>query len=259
MVTAGTAIVEFQDVVKSFDAHPDQRPALEDVSLSIRRGEIFGVIGESGAGKSTLLELITGLVLPSSGSIVVQGVDVAALGPRELRRLRREIGIVFQGVHLLSNRTVRENVALPLRLARGRGGRRLTREQERRAVDEILAFVGLTHRADHFPAQLSGGEGQRVGIARALVARPALLLCDEPTSSLDATTTSDVLRVLSDAREKLGTTVVVVTHDLDVVGILCDRAALFERGRLVEAFPVERSEDRTLPTYREQVRRELMP
>lgn len=257
MVDSARPIVEFREVVKRFS--PDAQPALDDISLSIRAGEVFGVIGESGAGKSTLLELINGLTMPTSGSVTVRGVEVPTLDRRGLRALRRDIGVVFQGIHLLSSRTVRDNVALPLRMERGlRGGAR-TRAEERRRVDEILSFVGLGHRADHFPAQLSGGERQRVGLARALVVRPPLLLCDEPTSSLDASTTAEVLRVLSDARTELGTTVVAITHDLDVVKAICDRAALLERGRLVELFPVVKTDYRTMPSYREQVRRELMP
>ena len=259
MVEGGSAIVEFRNTTKRYDSRADHPPALDDVSLSIRREEIFGVIGESGAGKTTLLELINGLTRPTSGSVTVQGVDVGGLRRAGLRRLRQGIGVVFQGIHLLSNRTVRENVALPQQLARGRGGDAARRAEERQAVEEILAFVGLSHRADHYPAQLSGGERQRVGLARALVSRPALLLADEPTSSLDASTTSDILRVLSDAREKLGTTVVVITHDLGVVKAICDRAALLERGRLRELFPVSRADYRTLPSYHEQVKRELMP
>lgn len=259
MVKDGNAIVHFQDVTKRYEARPDASPALDGITLSIRQGEIFGVIGESGAGKTTLLELINGLTSPTSGSLTVQGADVTQLRRAGFRRLRQGIGVLFQGIHLLSNRTVRANVALPLQLARRSAGTGAARAGERSAVDEILAFVGLTHRADHFPAQLSGGERQRVGLARALVARPALLLCDEPTSSLDASTTSDILRVLSDARDELGTTVVVITHDLDVVKAICDRAALLERGRLRELFPVVKSDYRSLPSYHEQVKRELMP
>jgi len=255
------AVVELRGVTKRFP-RSDDGPALLDVDLTIGQGEIFGVIGESGAGKSTLLQLVNGLVAPSSGTVTVAGRSVTALGRRGLRALRRDVGVLFQGVHLLSNRTVRRNVALPLELAR-RGGTRgaghaRTRAEERAAVDDILRFVGLSHRAEHYPAQLSGGEQQRVGLARALVGRPALLLCDEPTSSLDATTTSDVLRVLADARDQLGTTVVVVTHDLDVVKAICDRAALLERGVLKELFDVARTDYRSLPSYHEQVRRELM-
>src|SRR5699024_3438627 len=172
-------------------------------------------------------------------------------GRRRLRALRRDVGVVFQGIHLLSNRTVRKNVALPLQLARGEWA------QQSGAVEEILSFVGLAHRADHYPAQLSGGEQQRVAIARALVGRPAVLLCDEPTSSLDTTTTSEVLGVLASARAELGTTVVVITHDLDVVKAICDRAALLERGELQQIFPVTKRGYRALPSYREQVAEEF--
>lgn len=259
MATAPSTIVEFRSITKRFRPGTADPAALDDVTLSIRRGEIFGIVGESGAGKSTLLEMVSGLTTPTSGTVTVDGTDVSSLDAGGLRTLRHGIGTVFQGVHLLSNSTVRDNVALPLRLSRRGGEKRLNRHEQKDAVDEMLAFVGLTHRADHFPAQLSGGERQRVGLARALATRPALLLCDEPTSSLDASTTGDVLRVLSDAREKLGTTVIVITHDLDVVKVLCDRAALLEKGRLREVFPITRTAaERTLPSYHEQVKRELM-
>lgn len=256
MATDLPAIVEFRRVTKRFRPGADERPALDDVTLSIRRGEIFGIIGESGAGKSTLLELINGLTRPTEGDVLVGGDRIAELGPAALRALRRDIGVVFQGVHLLSNSTVRDNVRLPLRLP-GRGAKRLSAARQRAAVDEILSFVGLSHRAEHFPAQLSGGERQRVGLARALVSRPPLLLCDEPTSSLDASTTADVLRVLADARDELGTTVIVITHDLDVVKAICDRAALLEKGRLREVFEIAAAGPRSLPSYYEQVKREL--
>jgi len=262
MASDHPALVEFRHVTKRYrdagSAAGDEFAALDDVTLSIQTGEIFGVIGESGAGKSTLLELINGLTAPTEGEVIVGGADVAELDRAGLRALRRDIGVVFQGVHLLSNNTVRDNVRLPLRLARREGTAPQTRRQQREAIDEILAFVGLSHRADHFPSQLSGGERQRVGLARALVSRPPLLLCDEPTSSLDATTTGEVLRVLSDAREKLGTTVVVITHDLDVVKAICDRAALFEKGRLREVIPISSTGPRSLPSYYDQVKRELM-
>lgn len=175
-----------------------------------------------------------------------------------MRALRRDVGVVFQSIDLLSSRTVRQNVGLPLKISRRDQSPRRTRAQERTLVDEMLAFVGLTHRADHYPAELSGGEQQRVGLARALITRPPLLLCDEPTSSLDASTTAEILKVLLDAREKLGTTIVVITHDLDVVGAICDRAALLERGRLRELFPVKKVDLRAMPTYYDQVKRELM-
>jgi len=256
MATDLPAIVEFRHVTKRFRPDSDERPALDDVTLGIRPGEIFGVIGESGAGKSTLLELINGLTRPTDGDVRVRDVSVADLDRAGLRRLRRDVGVVFQGVHLLSNSTVRDNVRLPLRLPR-RDENRLTAAQQRDAVDEMLSFVGLSHRAAHFPAQLSGGERQRVGLARALVSQPSLLLCDEPTSSLDASTTADVLRVLADARDQLGTTVIVITHDLDVVKAICDRAALLEKGRLRRIFEIDVGGPRSLPSYYEQVEREL--
>lgn len=259
MDTSGETIVEFVDVSKRFGERHDQPPALDGVTLSIERGEIFGVIGESGAGKSTLLELVNGLTSLTSGSLTVDGKQIGFLGRRELRALRRKIGVVFQGIHLLSSRTVRGNVALSLQFTRRGSSPARTRDEDAQAVDEILEFVGLTHRADHYPAQLSGGERQRVGLARALVSRPALLLCDEPTSSLDASTTSEVLRVIMNAREQFGTTVVVITHDLSVVKAICDRAALLERGALREVFDIAKRDQHTLPSYYEQVKRELMP
>ncbi|GAA1536013.1 D-methionine transport system ATP-binding protein [Microbacterium ginsengiterrae] len=258
MVSPGTAMVEFVDVTKRFGTRRDQPPALSGIDLTIRPQEIFGVIGESGAGKTTMLELINGLVAADEGQVLVEGAPVAGRTRREMRALRRDIGVVFQGIHLLSGRTVRQNIALGLELARGSEANRRTRAQERAAVDEILAFVGLAHRADHYPAELSGGEQQRVGIARALVTRPPLLLCDEPTSSLDARTRAEILRVLSAARDTLGTTIVVISHDLDVVKAICDRALLLEGGRMRELFTVKKADLREMPSYHEQVKRELM-
>ncbi len=247
-------IVELRAVTKHFAGN--DHPALDEVTLGIRSGEIFGVIGESGAGKTTLLNLINGLETSDAGTTQVAGKDVSALDAAGLRALRRDIGVLFQGVNLLSTRTVRQNVALPQRLAR-RAGRTRTRAEERRRVDEMLAFVGLSHRADHHPAQLSGGARQRVGLARALVAGPEILLCDEPTSSLDAKTTADVVGLLRKAQTELGTTIIVITHDLDVVRTLCNRAALLENGRVTEVFDVARTDPQALPSYRDQVLREL--
>ncbi|MFS0867580.1 ATP-binding cassette domain-containing protein [Microbacterium sp. 179-B 1A2 NHS] len=234
--------------------YPNGVRALSDVDLTVRPGEILGVIGESGAGKSTLLGLLTGEVAATTGTVEVLGERVSGLDRSGRRTLRRQIGVVFQGVHLLGNRTVRQNVAVPLRL---RPGRRSDRAAHAAAVDEMLRFVGLTERADAYPAQLSGGQRQRVGIARALVTRPRLLVCDEPTSSLDATTTEGVLDLLRDARDRLGTTVVVVTHDLAVVRAVCDRVALFEEGVLRETLTVGPPADGERGSYLERARREL--
>ena len=218
------------------------------MSLTIPRGEIFGVLGESGAGKSTLLELMGCLDHPTEGTVVVDGVDPATLRGRHLNRLRHRIGTVFQGFNLLSNLTVRKNIELPLRVQHRR---------DPEHVSSLLSFVGLEHKADRFPAQLSGGERQRVAIARALVIRPAVLLCDEPTSALDTRTTADILRLLERARDELGATIVVVTHELEVVRAICSRAAVFERGNLREILEVTAGHDAFEGSYLEHARRTL--
>ncbi|MGY3128556.1 D-methionine transport system ATP-binding protein [Agrococcus sp. UYP33] len=223
--------------------------ALDDVTLEIASGEIIGVIGESGAGKSTLLRLLDAVEHPSAGSIRLLGTVPAALATRELRALRRRIGMVFQGFNLLSNRTVRQNVGLPLKLQR-------TNDPE--LVDSLLDYVGLADRAHHYPAQLSGGQQQRVAIARALVTRPGLLLADEPTSALDTRTTEGILQLLADARRDFGTTVVLVTHELEAVGAICDRVAVLEQGVLRSVFPVVRTDyGREHASYLEQAQRVL--
>lgn len=223
--------------------------ALDDVSLDIERGEILGVIGESGAGKSTVLALLDAAQHPTAGRISLLGTDPAALGGRDLRLLRRRIGMVFQGFNLLSNRSVRQNVALPLRLQRA---------HDPQQVELLLDYVGLADRADHYPAQLSGGQQQRVAIARALVTRPGLLLADEPTSALDTRTTEGILGLLADARRDFGTTVVLVTHELEAVGAICDRVAVLERGVLQSVFPVVTTDyGREHPSYLAHAQRVL--
>lgn len=209
--------------------------ALDDVTLEIQRGEILGVIGESGAGKSTLLDLLDAAAHPTAGRVRILGNDPTELSGREIRRLRHRIGMVFQSFNLLANRTVQQNVALPLRLQR---------TKDPALVVELLDYVGLADRADHYPAQLSGGQQQRVAIARALVTRPGLLLADEPTSSLDTRATEDVLELLAGTRRDFDTTVVLVTHELESVAAICDRAAVLERGVLRSVFPVARSGSR---------------
>ena len=209
------------------------QPALSDVSLAVERGEVFGVIGQSGAGKSTLIRLLNALEKPSAGRVIVDGTDLATLTPSALRALRRRIGMIFQNFGLLSSRTVGENVAYPLRLA---GGGKAEREAR---VAELLDRVGLSERADAYPAQLSGGQKQRVGIARALATRPDILLCDEATSALDPETTRSVLALLRDLNRELGLTIILITHEMAVVRAVCDRVAVLDRGLLVETGPVE--------------------
>ncbi|WP_104083430.1 ATP-binding cassette domain-containing protein [Cryobacterium sp. Y11] len=207
--------------------------ALEGINLTIARGEIIGVIGESGAGKSTLLGLLDAVDHPTSGRVLIEDTDPQSIGARERRLLRRRIGMIFQDFNLLSNRTVRQNIALPLRLQR---------RKDTDLVNQLLDYVDLHDRANNYPAQLSGGQKQRVAIARALVTRPGLLLCDEPTSALDTRTAADILKLLAHTRDEFGTTIVLVTHQLNAVAAICDRAAVLERGVLRDIIPIIRAE-----------------
>lgn len=226
-------IIHFSEVTKIFGAKSGRSAsngvaALSDLNLSIRRGEIFAVIGYSGAGKSTLVRLINGLEKVTSGTVTVDGDVVSGLGERQLSRVRENIGMVFQQFNLLRSRTVFGNIEFPLRVAKWE-----KKEREER-VWELLDFVGLTEKAWAYPEQLSGGQRQRVGIARALAARPAVLLADEATSALDPETTADVLALLRRTNRELGVTVVVITHEMEVVRALADRVAVLDEGRVVE-------------------------
>ena len=215
--------------------HRDQGwfTAVEPLSLHIKAGEIFGLMGYSGAGKSTLLRLINLLERPDSGSVSVDGQTLTALSAPSLRQARQHIGMVFQQFNLLANRTVAANVAFPLEVA---GWQRSDIE---RRVAECLDIVGLTDRANHYPAQLSGGQQQRVAIARALAASPKVILADEPTSALDPATTRSVLECLLDINRRFNVTIVIVTHEMSVIRRLCDRAALLHQGKLLEVIDVK--------------------
>ncbi|OAI86367.1 methionine ABC transporter ATP-binding protein [Pseudomonas putida] len=202
--------------------------ALADIDLHIQRGEIFGIIGRSGAGKSSLLRLINRLETPSAGQVLINGQDIARLGSAELRPLRRQVAMIFQHFNLLSTRTVAGNIELPLQMAG------VPAAQRARRVDELLTLVGLQERRDAWPAQLSGGQKQRVGIARALVLEPQILLCDEATSALDPESTQAILQLLRDINRRLGLTIVLITHEMEVIRDLCHRVAVLERGRVVE-------------------------
>ncbi|MFJ8809401.1 methionine ABC transporter ATP-binding protein [Streptomyces sp. NPDC102490] len=209
--------------------------ALDGVDLHVREGEVYGVIGQSGAGKSSLIRCVNLLERPTAGTVTVAGQDLTALagrGPRagrELRQARSRIGMVFQHFNLLSSRTVRDNVELPLEIL-GKSGK----ERSRKAL-ELLDLVGLADKASAYPAQLSGGQKQRVGIARALAGDPKVLLSDEATSALDPETTRSILQLLRDLNRQLGLTVLLITHEMDVVKSICDSAALMDRGRIVES------------------------
>jgi D-methionine transport system ATP-binding protein len=206
--------------------------ALDDVSLEIAAGEVCGVIGYSGAGKSTLLRLLNALETPTSGTVEIDGADITRFGERQLRRLRADIGMIFQQFNLFDSRTVAGNVAYPLEVA----GR--PRDEIRHRVAELLDFVGLTARARAYPEQLSGGQKQRVGIARALATNPRILLADEATSALDPDTTQEVLGLLRRINRELGVTIVLITHEMEVIRSLADRVVVMEHGRVIETGPV---------------------
>ncbi|SDH28457.1 methionine ABC transporter ATP-binding protein [Agrococcus jejuensis] len=203
--------------------------AVDGVSLEVERGDVFGVIGYSGAGKSTLVRLINGLEPVTQGSIQIDGVDVTSLSGARLREVRQGIGMIFQRFNLLRSRTIRANVAYPLEVVG------MPRDQRRARVDELLRFVGLEDKADAYPEQLSGGQQQRVGIARALAAEPAILLADEATSALDPETTDEVLDLLARVNRELGVTIVVITHEMDVIARIATKVAVMEQGRVVES------------------------
>ncbi len=203
--------------------------ALDGVSLHIERATIHGIVGESGAGKSTLVRCLTGLERPTSGAIELAGQDLAALGETALRTARRTIGMVFQNVHLFDSRTALQNIAYPLRVVGVPKAEAIKRAQA------LLDLVGIGERGGAYPSQLSGGQRQRVGIARALVSEPDVLLLDEPTSALDSTTTGAILDLVRSIRDRLGVTVVIITHEMEVVRAVCDGVTLLEHGRIVES------------------------
>ncbi len=225
------AIVSLVDVTKTYPAAvKGAQPvtAVDGGTLDIEQGEIFGIIGYSGAGKSTLVRLINALEPTTSGTIHVDGVDITALSERELRRVRGGIGMIFQQFNLFSSKTVKANIAYPLKLA----GWSKSDIDER--VDELLRFVGLADKAKAHPEQLSGGQKQRVGIARALATRPAILLADEATSALDPQTTHEVLALLKRVNDEQGVTIVVITHEMDVIQTIATKVAVMENGRVIE-------------------------
>ncbi|MCS8066672.1 methionine ABC transporter ATP-binding protein [Pseudomonas aeruginosa] len=222
-------MIEFHDVHKTYRVAGREIPALQPTRLNIQAGQIFGLIGHSGAGKSTLLRLINRLEEPSGGRILVEGEDVTAVDAEGLRRFRQRVGMIFQHFNLLSSKTVADNIAMPLRLAGG-----FSRAEVDARVSELLARVGLSDHARKYPAQLSGGQKQRVGIARALACRPSILLCDEATSALDPQTTASVLQLLAEINRELKLTIVLITHEMDVIRRVCDQVAVMDGGAIVE-------------------------
>jgi len=221
-------MVTFERVTKRFGAGEQVFAALDGVDMTVGRGEITGIIGRSGAGKSTLIRLVNGLEKASSGRVVVDGVEVGGLNEAGMRGLRREVGMIFQHFNLLSSRTAFDNVGLPLEIAG------LDRAAIRAKVEPLLDLVGLADKAGRYPSELSGGQKQRVGIARALATSPKLLLSDEATSALDPETTQSILALLKRINAELGLTVLLITHEMEVVKTIATRVAVIDRGRIVE-------------------------
>ena len=222
------AMIKLSNITKVFQQGSRTVAALSDVSLHVPAGQIYGVIGSSGAGKSTLIRCVNLLERPTSGTVLVDNQELTALSSGQLTLARRQIGMIFQHFNLLNSRTVAGNVALPLELGN------LSKEEIKNRVRELLELVGLADKHDSWPANLSGGQKQRVAIARALASNPKVLLCDEATSALDPATTRSILELLKDINRRLGITILLITHEMDVVKSICDRVAVISDGKLIE-------------------------
>lgn len=235
MTQEENAIIEFEHASKVYSGRgKKQTRAVDDVSLTIREGDIYGIIGYSGAGKSTLVRMINALEKPTSGTVTVMGQQVSSMSESKLRPVRQKIGMIFQSFNLFSTKTVAQNVAYPLQLDHWR------KDYQDKRVKELLEFVGLAEHANKYPAQLSGGQKQRVGIARALATNPKILLADEATSALDPETTTEVLDLLKKINEQLGVTIVLITHQMNVVQQIAHHVAVMSAGRIVEQGTVYR-------------------
>lgn len=227
------AMIQIKDVTKTFVGKDNQVEALKGINLSIQKGEIYGIIGMSGAGKSTLVRCLNFLERPTSGTVLIEGKDLAALKDSELRSMRTQIAMIFQHFNLLMQRTVLDNICFPLEIAK------VPRVRAVERAKELLEIVGLSEKMLAYPAQLSGGQKQRVAIARALATNPKILLCDEATSALDPTTTKAILALLKEINEKYGITIVIITHEMAVVQEVCTHVAIIDEGNLAECGTVE--------------------
>ena len=226
--------IEIRNLTKKFEVKEHTVVALDNISLSIEKGDIFGIIGMSGAGKSTLVRSINYLEEPTEGRVLIDGVDMGTLSHRELREKRSDIGMIFQSFNLLEQKSVIDNVCFPLEIAG------IRRRDARIRARELLKTVNLEDKEKAYPSQLSGGQKQRVAIARALASDPKILLCDEATSALDPQTTESILSLLKDINEKMNITIVIITHQMSVVTQVCNKVAIIDNGRLVEEGPVEK-------------------
>lgn len=221
-------MIELRHIQKVFHTPKGDIHACQDVNLTIQTGEIFGVIGYSGAGKSTLVRIINQLEKQTSGEVMIDGEDISLLNPKDLRKKRTKMGMIFQHFNLLWSRTVQKNIELPLEIAG------VDKEIRKKKTRELIELVGLQGRENAYPSELSGGQKQRVGIARALANDPSILLCDEATSALDPDTTEQILDLLKDINRKLGITIVMITHQMEVVQKICHRVAVMSEGKVVE-------------------------
>ncbi len=222
-------MIEFISATKVYHSAGKEVRALDGIDLRVEQGEICGVIGFSGAGKSTLIRTVNRLERLSSGKVIVDGQDLMALSPKDVREVKRKIGMVFQHFNLLNSKTVFANVAMPLILAKQ------SKAEIQKRVTELLSFVGLEDKANQYPDQLSGGQKQRVGIARALATQPSILLCDEATSALDPQTTGSILKLLKKINREYNITILMITHEMSVIREVCDRVAVIEGGKIIES------------------------
>ena len=221
-------MIKFSQIEKIYDTPSGKIHALKGINLEIAKGEIYGIIGLSGAGKSTLVRCINMLERPTAGTVIVDGQDMMKLSESELREARKNIGMIFQHFNLLSSATVYDNIAFPLTLSK------TPKDEIAKKVEPLLELVGLKDKAKQYPAQLSGGQKQRVGIARALASDPKILLCDEATSALDPQTTKSILALIKDINKKFSLTVVVITHEMQVIKEICDKVAVISNGVIAE-------------------------
>lgn len=219
--------IEVKNLSKSFPGKDGQIDALQDINLSINQGEIYGIIGMSGAGKSTLVRCFNFLERPTKGTVIIDGKDLSEMNGKALRLQRRDIAMIFQHFNLLMQKNVIQNICFPLRII-------MSKQAAKKRAEELLEIVGISEKAKAYPSQLSGGQKQRVAIARALAANPKILICDEATSALDPQITQSILDLLKSINEKFGITIVIITHEMDVVQQICSKVAIVEKGRIVE-------------------------
>ena len=241
-------MIELRGLGKTFASANGPITALRDINLTISDGEIFGIIGLSGAGKSTLVRCINLLERPTEGKVIIDGQDLTELSQKELLKMRRSIGMIFQGFNLLEQRNVTQNICYPLEIAK------TPKKQAAARAEELLELVGLTDRRKSYPSQLSGGQKQRVAIARALATRPKYLLCDEATSALDPATTQSILELLKEINRSMGVTIVVITHEMKVIDKICDKVAVIDSSEIAEVGEVKR----VFTAPQSQIARELV-